>query len=86
MEKIYNTVKGQQLQHWLTIAIKRDADGVATVETRSTVHVNKVNPLSIQWGATFSDADILNDNDLLRVLYQRFGREIFTADFTRDFK
>ncbi|ARB11984.1 hypothetical protein HWB03_gp59 [Salmonella phage ST-101] len=28
--------------------------------------------------------DILNDNDLLRVIYQKYGREIFTADFTRN--
>ena len=85
MEKIYNTLKGQPLQHWLTIAIIRDETGSATVETRSTIHVVKARPLSQSWGASFSDSDILNDNDLLKVVYQRFGREIFTADYTRNF-
>lgn len=41
MERIYNTLKGQPLQHWLTIAIIRDETGSATVETRSTIHVVK---------------------------------------------
>lgn len=85
MEKIYNTLKGQPLQHWLTIAIIRDETGSATVETRSTIHVVKARPLSQSWGASFSDSDILNDNDLLKVVYQRFGREIFTGDYTRNF-
>jgi hypothetical protein len=85
MERIYNTLKGQPLQHWLTIAIIRDETGSATVETRSTIHVVKARPLSQSWGASFSDSDILNDNDLLKVVYQRFGREIFTADYTRNF-
>lgn len=85
MERIYNTLKGETLQHWLTIAIKRDANGTATVETRSTIHVNKAHPVSFSWGPEYSDAEILNDNDLLRVVYQRFGREIFTADHTRKF-
>lgn len=85
MERIYNTLKGQPLQHWLTIAIIRDETGSATVETRSTVHVVKARPLTQSWGASFSDSDILNDNDLLKVVYQRFGREIFTGDYTRKF-
>lgn len=85
MEKIYNTLKGQPLQHWLTIAIIRDETGSATVETRSTIHVVKARPLTQSWGASFSDSDILNDNDLLKVVYQRFGREIFTGDYTRNF-
>lgn len=85
MERIYNTLKGQPLQHWLTIAIIRDETGSATVETRSTIHVVKARPLSQSWGASFSDSDILNDNDLLKVVYQRFGREIFTGDYTRNF-
>ncbi|EMQ4336805.1 hypothetical protein WG681_004698 [Salmonella enterica subsp. enterica serovar Newport] len=84
MEKVYNAIKGQTLQHWLKIAIKRDENGDATVELRSTIHVNKVSPVSISWGKEFTDADILNDNDLLRVIYQKYGREIFTADFTRN--
>lgn len=85
MERVYNTLKGETLQSWLTIAIKRDENGDATVTTNSTIHVNKVRPVSFSWGPEFSDADILNDNDLLRVVYQRFGREIFTADHTRNF-
>ena len=85
MERIYNTLKGQPLQHWLTIAIIRDETGSATVETRSTIHVVKARPLTQSWGASFSDSDILNDNDLLKVVYQRFGREIFTGDYTRTF-
>ncbi|VCU41471.1 hypothetical+protein [Salmonella phage YSD1] len=84
MEKVYNAIKGQTLQHWLTIVIKRDESGTATVELRSTIHINKVSPVSISWGKEFTDADILNDNDLLRVIYQKYGREIFTADFTRN--
>lgn len=83
--KIYNTLKGETLQHWLTIAIKRDENGDATVTTNSTIHVNMVHPVSFSWGPEYSDADILNDDDLLRVVYQRFGREIFTADHTRNF-
>ncbi|ENL9127490.1 hypothetical protein AB6J89_004697 [Salmonella enterica] len=85
MERIYNTLKGQPLQHWLTIAIIRDETGSATVETRSTIHVVKARPLAQSWGASFSDSDILNDNDLLKVVYQRFGSEIFTGDYTRNF-
>lgn len=85
MERIYNTLKGQPLQHWLTIAIIRDETGSATVETRSTIHVVKARPLTQSWGASFSDSDILNDNDLLEVVYQRFGREIFTGEYTRNF-
>ena len=85
MERVYNTLKGETLQHWLTIVIKRDANGGAVVETHSTIHVNKVSPVSFSWGPEYSDADILNDDDLLRVVYQRFGREIFTADHTRKF-
>ncbi|EAW5620951.1 hypothetical protein FFZ91_13680 [Salmonella enterica] len=84
MEKVYNAIKGQTLQHWLTIAIKRDENGDATVELRSTIHVNRVSTLSFSWGKEFTDADILNDNDLLRVIYQKYGHEIFTADFTRN--
>ncbi|ECA9746825.1 hypothetical protein EUC00_19870 [Salmonella enterica subsp. enterica serovar Haduna] len=84
MEKVYNAIKGQTLQHWLTIAIKRDENGDATVELRSTIHVNKVSPVSFSWGKEYSDADILNDADLLRVIYQKYGHEIFTADFTRN--
>ncbi|AGO15165.1 hypothetical protein [Salmonella phage STP-2] len=84
MEKVYNAIKGQTLQHWLTIAIKRDENGDATVELRSTIHVNRVSTLSFSWGKEFTDADILNDADLLRVIYQKYGREIFTADFTRN--
>lgn len=85
MERVYNTLKGEKLQHWLTIVIKREENGDATVSTNSTIHVNKVRPVSFSWGPEFSDADILNDDDLLRVVYQRFGREIFTADHTRKF-
>lgn len=85
MERAYNTLKGESLQSWLTIVIKRDANGDAIVETHSTILVNKVHPVSFSWGPEYSDADILNDNDLLRVVYQRFGREIFTADHTRKF-
>ena len=85
MERIYNTLKGQPLQHWLTIAIIRDETGSATVETRSTIHVVKARPLTQSWGASFYDSDILNDNDLLKVVYQRFGREIFTGEYTRNF-
>ncbi|HFV9797655.1 TPA: hypothetical protein ACIAOQ_001169 [Salmonella enterica subsp. enterica serovar 6,7:-:-] len=84
MEKVYNAIKGQTLQHWLTIAIKRDENGDATVELRSTIHVNRVSTLSFSWGKEFTDGDILNDSDLLRVIYQKYGREIFTADFTRN--
>ncbi|EJO6880493.1 hypothetical protein NRU31_003980 [Salmonella enterica] len=86
MEKVYNAVKGQTLQHWLTIVIKRDESGTATVELHSTIHVNRISTLSFSWGKEFTDADILNDNDLLRVIYQKYGREIFTAEYTRDFK
>ncbi|QJI52257.1 hypothetical protein [Cronobacter phage JC01] len=85
MEKVYHTLKGETLQHWLTIAIIRDVSGDARVETRSTIHVNKVSPVSFTWGADFTDADILNDGDLLRVVYQRYGRDIFTGKYTRDF-
>ncbi|AXY84921.1 hypothetical protein PCY83_004078 [Salmonella enterica] len=84
MEKVYNAIKGQTLQHWLKIAIKRDENGDATVELRSTIHVNRVSTLSFSWGKEFTDADILNDADLLRVIYQKYGREIFTAEFTRN--
>ncbi|MGG4902356.1 hypothetical protein ACLPBM_24890, partial [Escherichia coli] len=65
MEKVYNAIKGQTLQHWLKIAIKRDENGDATVELRSTIHVNRVSTLSFSWGKEFTDADILNDADLL---------------------
>ncbi|ENU9534260.1 hypothetical protein ACE2XM_004373 [Salmonella enterica] len=84
MEKVYNAIKGQTLQHWLKIAIKRDENGDATVELRSTIHVNRVSTLSFSWGKEFTDADILNGADLLRVIYQKYGREIFTAEFTRN--
>lgn len=86
MEKIYDTLKGETLQHWLKIAIIRNESGDAVVETRSTIHVKKANPVSMSWGASYSDADILRDNDLLRVVYQRYGRDIFTGVYTRDFK
>ena len=84
-ERIYNTLKGETLQHWLTIAIIRDETGTAKAETRSTIHVEKVKPVSFCWGESFTDSDILNDADLLRVVYQRFGRDIFTGNYTRDF-
>lgn len=84
-ERIYNTLKGEPLQHWLTIAIIRDETGSATVETRSTIHVEKARPLTQSWGASFTDAEILNDNDLLKVVYQRFGRDVFTGMHTRNF-
>ena len=83
-EKVYNTLKGETLQHWLTIAIIRDEDG-ARVETRSTLHVNKSHAVPFSWGKDFSDAEILNDNDLLRKVYERYGRDIFTGQYTREF-
>lgn len=48
MERVYNTLKGETLQSWLTIAIKRDENGDATVTTNSTIHVNKVRPVSFR--------------------------------------
>lgn len=84
-ERIYNTLKGETLQHWLTIAIIRDETGSATVETRSTIHVEKARPLTQSWGASFTDAEILNDDILLRVVYERFGRDVFTGMYTRNF-
>lgn len=85
MERIYQVLKGEELQAWLSIAIIRSEDGTATVETRSTHHVVKARLVSFTWGKEFSDADILNDADLLRVVYERYGREIFTIQTHRDF-
>lgn len=81
METVHNALKGRTLQHWLKVAIIRE-NGSAFVEFRSTIHVNKVSRLSMSWGADFSDADILNDNIVLEKAYQKYGREIFTADYT----
>jgi len=85
VERVYNTLKGETLQHWLTIAIIRNEDG-AHVETRSTLHVNRANPVPFSWGHEFTDAQILNDKDLLRKVYERYGRDIFTAQYTREFE
>ena len=54
MERVYNTLKGEKLQHWLTIVIKREENGDATVSTNSTIHVNKVHPVSFSWGPEYS--------------------------------
>lgn len=85
MERIYDTLKGETLQHWLKVAIIREEEGSARVEFRSTIHVNKVSPVTFSWGAEFSDREILNDRDLLKSAYQKFGREIFTGKYDRDF-
>lgn len=85
MRNVYNTLKGEQLQHWLTIAIDRNENGTATVTTCSTIHVNREVPVTFSWGKEFSDADILNDKDLIRVVYERYGFEIFTGKYDRDF-
>nr|UVX62893.1 MAG: hypothetical protein [Bacteriophage sp.] len=84
VERVYNTLKGETLQHWLTIAIIRE-NGSAHVETRSTLHVNRSNPVPFSWGHEFTDAQILNDKALLRKVYERYGRDIFTAQYTREF-
>lgn len=86
MEKVYQQLKGETLQNWLSIAIIRAEDGSATVETRSTIHVVRARKVSFSWGASFSDADILHDDSLLRVVYERYGRDIFTIQTTRNFK
>lgn len=86
MERIYNTLKGEQLQHWLTVAIIRDeSTKSAFVEFRSTIHVNKASRLTQSWGTDFSDSEILNDNIVLRAAYDRYGRDIFTGLYARDF-
>lgn len=84
-ERVYNTLKGEALQDWLSIAIRRDADGRATVETRSRFHVGGSHKLTVTWGDDYSDAEILHDDILLRTVYQRYGRDVFTAINTREF-
>jgi hypothetical protein len=84
-ERVYNVLKGEPLQDWLSIVIRRDADGRATVETRSRFHVNVSHTMRNTWGNDYSDAEILNDDHLLRTMYQLYGREIFTVITTREF-
>lgn len=84
-ERVYNTLKGEALQDWLCIAIRRDADGRATVETRSRFHVGGPSVLPNTWGDDYSDAEILHDDILLRHVYQRYGRDVFTSINTREF-
>lgn len=84
--KTYNVLKGEQLQDWLTIVIKRDSRGSASVEFHSSVHVNKISYLRNSFGPDYSDAEILNQDIVLKHAYQCYGREIFTSINTREFK
>lgn len=82
----YNVLKGEQLQDWLTIVIKRDSRGAANVEFHSRFHTRKVTYLRNSFGPEYSDAEILNDDIVLKHVYQCYGRDVFTSINTREFK
>lgn len=82
----YNVLKGEQLQDWLTIVIKRDSRGSANVEFHSRFHTRKVTYLRNSFGPEYSDAEILNDDIVLKHVYQCYGRDVFTSINTREFK
>lgn len=71
--KTYNTLAGRELWDWYAIRIEI-IDDSKHVYFLSRIHVNKEVQVSFTFSTDFSDAQILNDNDLYTWIVNHYGQ------------
>lgn len=93
-DNVYSYLNGKRLQPWYRVAIREihlaekdyyHTPGTTQLVTsrkvvlfHSRIHETKVSSPTIGWAGTFTDAQILKDNDLLGWVSRKFG-DVFAS-------